>query len=190
MHPLTGRILAVTLLWSLATAASLAAETPEDKAIAGVISAFVKPGEPGCTVGVVQDGALEACAGLRPRGPRARQAARHAFDRSISLPFRSSSRLSRYSCSQQQGKLTLDDPLVKYLPELAASAKGVTLRHLVHHTGGLRDYIELLTMRGGAMPTARPSTKPCWRSPGRRSRTRRPASSTSTATPAISCSAS
>ena len=24
----------------------------------------------------------------------------------------------------------------------------MTLRHLVHHTGGLRDYIELLTMKG------------------------------------------
>ena len=49
---------------------------------------------------------------------------------------------------QQQGKLSLDDPLVKYMPELSASAKGVTLRHLVHHTGGLRDYIDLIVMGG------------------------------------------
>ena len=49
---------------------------------------------------------------------------------------------------EQDGKLRLDDPVVKYLPELSASAQGVTLRHLVHHTGGLRDYIELLTMKG------------------------------------------
>jgi CubicO group peptidase (beta-lactamase class C family) len=34
------------------------------------------------------------------------------------------------------------------MPELTASAKGVNLRHLVHHTGGLRDYIALITMRG------------------------------------------
>ena len=49
---------------------------------------------------------------------------------------------------EQQGKLKLDDPVVKYLPELSASAHGVTLRHLVHHTGGLRDYIEILYMKG------------------------------------------
>ena len=49
---------------------------------------------------------------------------------------------------EQQGKLKLDDPVVKYLPELSASAHGVTLAHLVHHTGGLRDYIEMLYMKG------------------------------------------
>ncbi len=49
---------------------------------------------------------------------------------------------------EQQGKLKLDDPVVKYLPELSASAQGVTLAHLVHHTGGLRDYIEMLYMKG------------------------------------------
>jgi CubicO group peptidase (beta-lactamase class C family) len=49
---------------------------------------------------------------------------------------------------QQDGKLKLDDPVAKYVPEIAKSSQGVTLRHLVHHTGGLRDYIELLTMKG------------------------------------------
>src|SRR5690606_4578791 len=44
--------------------------------------------------------------------------------------------------------LSLDDPLIKYIPELAASARGVTLRHLIHHMGGLRDYMALLTLRG------------------------------------------
>ena len=49
---------------------------------------------------------------------------------------------------QQDGKLKLDDPVVRYLPELAASAQGVTLRHLMNHTGGLRDYIGLIAMDG------------------------------------------
>jgi CubicO group peptidase (beta-lactamase class C family) len=43
-----------------------------------------------------------------------------------------------------KGKLSLDDLLEKHIPELAAY-KGVTLRHLVHHTSGLPDYMELLS---------------------------------------------
>src|SRR5260370_13038892 len=42
---------------------------------------------------------------------------------------------------EHQGKLSLDDPIVKYFPELPASVYGsVTVRHLIHHTSGIRDY--------------------------------------------------
>lgn len=40
--------------------------------------------------------------------------------------------------------LSIDDPVAKYLPELAALAPGVTLRHLLTHTSGLPDYAHLL----------------------------------------------
>ncbi len=41
---------------------------------------------------------------------------------------------------QESGKLELDDPVRQWLPELPEAAKGVTLRHLLTHTGGLIDY--------------------------------------------------
>ncbi|MGG1662558.1 serine hydrolase domain-containing protein [Brevibacillus sp. NRS-1366] len=44
---------------------------------------------------------------------------------------------------EQEGKLNLDDSILKYVPSLGAYAKPVTLRHLVHHTGGLVDYMDL-----------------------------------------------
>ena len=44
---------------------------------------------------------------------------------------------------EQEGQLNLDDSILKYVPSLGAYAKPVTLRHLVHHTGGLVDYMEL-----------------------------------------------
>ena len=37
-------------------------------------------------------------------------------------------------------KLELDDPVRKWLPELPAATQGVTIRHLLSHTGGLIDY--------------------------------------------------
>lgn len=41
---------------------------------------------------------------------------------------------------QEKGKLCFDDPVSKYIPELAAY-KNVTLRHLLNHTSGLPDYM-------------------------------------------------
>ena len=57
MTSLFARGLAAAVL-SLPTLAAFAAENDSDRAIAGVMTEFVKPGEPGCTVGVAQGGAL------------------------------------------------------------------------------------------------------------------------------------
>jgi CubicO group peptidase (beta-lactamase class C family) len=146
MPQLSLRTLVVVLLGMTANV-SHAAEPPADRDIAEIITGFVKPGEPGCTVGVVQDGALTHALAYGMSDIE-RQKPLDTYSTfnlaSVSKQFTAFALL----LLQQQGKLSLDDPLVKYLPELAASAQGVTLRHLVHHTGGLRDYIALLTMRG------------------------------------------
>lgn len=120
---------------------------PADDAIAGVMNAFVKPGEPGCTVGVVAEGELTHAQafGLADR-ERAKPLDTHSTFNlaSVSKQFTAFAIL----LLQQDGKLKLDDPVVRYLPELAASAQGVTLRHLMNHTGGLRDYIGIISMEG------------------------------------------
>ena len=40
----------------------------------------------------------------------------------------------------QDGKLSLNDPVRKYLPELPDSDATITISHLLHHTSGLRDW--------------------------------------------------
>ena len=48
------------------------------------------------------------------------------------------------------GKLSLDDDIRKHLPELPDYGHVITIRHLLHHTSGLRDQWDLLIMaRGG-----------------------------------------
>jgi CubicO group peptidase (beta-lactamase class C family) len=47
-----------------------------------------------------------------------------------------------------QGKLSLDDEIRKHLPEVPDFGKKITIRHLIHHTSGLRDQWELLAMAG------------------------------------------
>jgi CubicO group peptidase (beta-lactamase class C family) len=48
----------------------------------------------------------------------------------------------------REGKVGLDDDIRKYLPEMPAYGKPVTVRHLLHHTSGLRDYNALLSLAG------------------------------------------
>lgn len=48
---------------------------------------------------------------------------------------------------EAEGKLSLDDPIRKYLPEIYDYKEGViTIRHLLHHTSGIRDYMKLMFM--------------------------------------------
>jgi CubicO group peptidase (beta-lactamase class C family) len=44
----------------------------------------------------------------------------------------------------QDGKLSLDDPVRKWLPSLPASDDAITLRHLLTHASGLVDYEDLM----------------------------------------------
>ena len=146
MPHVTTRVLTAVLL-GLVALTSDSTEAPADRAISAIVGGFVNPGEPGCTVGVTENGMLShALAFGMSDVERGKSLDTHStFDlASVSKQFTAFALL----LLQQQGKLSLDDPLVKYMPELAASADGVTLRHLVHHTGGLRDYIELIGMRG------------------------------------------
>src|SRR4051794_22319000 len=48
----------------------------------------------------------------------------------------------------QDGKLSLDDDVHKFLPELPDYGTPVTLRHLLHHTSGMRDYTNLMFLGG------------------------------------------
>ena len=49
------------------------------------------------------------------------------------------------------GKLSADDDIRKYLPEMADFGKTITIRNLLHHTSGLRDQWELLILSGWRM---------------------------------------
>ena len=49
---------------------------------------------------------------------------------------------------EQQGKLSLDDPVQKHLPEVPDFGEEISLRHLLHHTSGLRNFQNILAMAG------------------------------------------
>ncbi|UCE41218.1 MAG: serine hydrolase [Candidatus Aminicenantes bacterium] len=47
-----------------------------------------------------------------------------------------------------EGKLSLDDNIHQFIPEVPDFAETITIRHLIHHVSGLRDQWELLAMAG------------------------------------------
>lgn len=49
---------------------------------------------------------------------------------------------------EEQGKLSIDDDIRKYIPEMPDFGDTITLRHLANHTSGLRDQWNLLTLAG------------------------------------------
>jgi len=49
---------------------------------------------------------------------------------------------------EQQGKLSIDDDIRKYLDYVPDLGKKITIRHLIHHTSGLRDQWQLLGNAG------------------------------------------
>ncbi len=49
---------------------------------------------------------------------------------------------------EQQGKLSIDDDVRKYLPEVPDFGETITIRHLLTHTSGLRNFQNMLSMAG------------------------------------------
>jgi D-alanyl-D-alanine carboxypeptidase len=99
---------------------------------------LAKTGAPSVSISVASDGKVVyamACGNARLSLNRAATpATRYALD-SVSKEFTAAAILK----FQEQGKLSLDDKVARYFPELA-SANQVSLRQILSHTAGYRDY--------------------------------------------------
>jgi CubicO group peptidase (beta-lactamase class C family) len=112
-----------------------------------VFQRFDRTDSPGCALGVYQDGkilyargygmaSLELGVALSPRS---------VLDvGSISKQFTAMSMLML----QKEGRLSLDDPIRKYIPELPAYADRITLRRALSQTSGLRDLYVMMGQTG------------------------------------------
>jgi CubicO group peptidase (beta-lactamase class C family) len=112
-----------------------------------VFERFDRTDSPGCALGVYQDGrilyargygmaSLEHGVALTPRS---------VLDvGSISKQFTAMAILML----EQEGKLRLDDPIRKYIPELPAYADRITIRRALSQTSGLRDLYVMMGQTG------------------------------------------
>jgi len=118
-----------------------------EKGIDRVLQEYNRSDSPGCSVGVFQHGQLAFAKGYGlaslelgvPNNPQT-----VFYIGSTSKQFVAASIV----LAAQQGHLSLDDDIRKYLPEIPSYGETITIRHLVHHTSGLRDYLELMFLGG------------------------------------------
>jgi CubicO group peptidase (beta-lactamase class C family) len=126
------------------------ADRADDKKTAAVDEVFadlVKPGAPGCALGVYRDGKIiyskgYGLANLEENVPITPQS---VFDiGSTSKQFTAASIL----LLEKQGKLSVSDDIRKFVPELPDYGQKITILHLLNHTSGLRDYLTLMELAG------------------------------------------
>jgi CubicO group peptidase (beta-lactamase class C family) len=119
----------------------------QEEKIDDIFSIYDTTNKPGCAVGVIVDGRFiyKKFYGM----------ANLDYD----IPITSNSKFYIASTSKQftatcilmlyiDGKIDLEDEVQQYIPELPNYHKPITIRHLLHHTGGLRDYYSLLIHSG------------------------------------------
>lgn len=133
-------IIAVLLLSSISLASAQSDLSPEvrDKIDKLATDALARSGVPSASIAVVREGKIVylnayGSARLEPKTP-ATTAMRYSIG-SISKQFTAVAML----LLQEQGKLSLDDKVGKFIPDLTR-ANDVTIRQLLSHTSGYQDY--------------------------------------------------
>ena len=122
------------------------AEAPEAR-VDQLLAFFDNSDVPGAVVGVVKDGYL------------AFSKAYGMADLSHSIPFTTETLTNIGSTSKQftafaialladQGQLSIDDDVRKYIPELPDFGETVTLRHMMTHTTGYREFLNTIALTG------------------------------------------
>jgi CubicO group peptidase (beta-lactamase class C family) len=129
-----------------ASSAASASIGPDDPRIDSVF-AFVKPGAPGCAVGIYRNGELAWARGYGLASVELQVPITHrtVFDLgSTSKQFTAALTLLLVA----EGAVQLDAPVRRYIPELPAWGDTTTVRQLLHHIAGVRDYLTLFVLGG------------------------------------------
>jgi CubicO group peptidase (beta-lactamase class C family) len=112
-----------------------------------VFARFDRPDSPGCALGIYRNDRMVYARGYG------------SANLELGVPISPATVFDIGSTSKQftamsilllarDGKLALDDELRRYVPELPAYRPPVTIRHLLHHTSGIRDYLTLMELGG------------------------------------------
>jgi CubicO group peptidase (beta-lactamase class C family) len=142
--------LSVTFIWISTVARAQTPAEPAANLAARVDKIFEKwnrTDSPGCALSVMKD---------------ARIIYKHGYgmanlDHNVSITpstvFHVASMSKQFTAAAilllaEQGKLSLDDDVRQYIPELPDFGSRITIRHLIHHTSGLRDQWDLLELAG------------------------------------------
>ena len=119
----------------------------ESQSIDNIFMEWNKPNTPGAAIGIVKDGNLIYSNGYGIGDLE------HDIEITPSSVFYIGSVSKQFVTFsilllEEQGKLNLDDKIQKYLPDFPEYDSPLTIRHFIHHTSGVRDYLTLMYLKG------------------------------------------
>ncbi|MEO1220645.1 MAG: serine hydrolase domain-containing protein [Pseudomonadota bacterium] len=140
-------IVMLILALSFILPANLSARTFNTEAVDALVKAYGTPDAPGISVAVAQHGEVDyqGWTGIADLERRT------AIDHHTRFHIASiSKQFTAYAIHRlaKEGKLQVDQPLSDFFPEFEASTGELTIRHLLDHTGGLREVNSLVQMLG------------------------------------------
>jgi CubicO group peptidase (beta-lactamase class C family) len=141
-------VLGVTLLWVAISSRAQASDGPPTDLTAQVDKIFEKwnrTDSSGCALSVMKGGRIVYQHGYGMADLD------HNVTITTATVFHVASMSKQFTAASilllaQQGKLSLDDDVRKYIPELLDFGSVITIRHLIYHISGLRDQWSLLQL--------------------------------------------
>jgi CubicO group peptidase (beta-lactamase class C family) len=119
----------------------------QDQEVSKLIEEYNHPDKPGGAIMVIRDGKV-----IYSRGFGLANLS-HEVPFQVATPTNIGSTTKQFTAFgiallQQQGLLSVDDDIRKYIPELPDLGETVKIRHLLSHSSGYREYLNLLLMSG------------------------------------------
>jgi len=119
----------------------------DTKSIDNIFSEWDKAGVPGCALGIMKDGDLIYSNGYGLANLE------YNIPNSPNSVFRIASTSKQFTAAciillAEQKKLNLDNSLSQFFPDFPEYADKITIRHLLNHTSGIRDYLTLSWLKG------------------------------------------
>ena len=116
-----------------------------DGQIAEIVNDWDQKDSPGCSIAVIKNGTLIYSGGFGMANLD------HSIPNGPDTVFRIASVSKHITAAcmlllQDEGHITLDSDIRKWMPEIPEYEKPITIRHLLHHTSGLRDYTSLMPL--------------------------------------------
>jgi CubicO group peptidase (beta-lactamase class C family) len=141
------RFAIVTLALGIIVCVGAATDNVAPQAVDQFFSAYERERSPGCSLGVIRDGEFVyrkayGFGSLELKVPLSTQSV--FYMGSVSKQFTATAVV----LAAQEGFLSLDDDVRKYIPELPDYGDVITLRQMIHQTSGFRDFFTLISLSG------------------------------------------
>lgn len=119
----------------------------ESQSIDSIFTEWNKPDVPGCALGIIKEGQLIYSKGYGMANME------YNIPNSDSSVFRIGSTSKQFTAAciallAEKDKLNLDDNLKSLFPGFPKYAEKITIRNLLNHTSGIRDYLQISYLKG------------------------------------------